>query len=55
MTFPIVLAHGVCRFDKVWNDVLDIDNSTDDTRDNIHYFKGIGSLVSDFSSVGGPG
>ena len=36
MTFPIVSAHGVCRFDKFWSDVLDVDTSADETRDNIH-------------------
>ena len=45
MTFPIVLAHGGCRFDKIWSDVLDIDNSTDDSLDNIHYFKGIRTML----------
>ena len=45
MTFPIVLAHGVCRFDKAWSDVLDIDNSADNARDNIHYFKGIRTML----------
>ena len=23
MSYPIVLAHGVCRFDKVWSDALE--------------------------------
>jgi len=41
MTYPIVLAHGVCRFDKIWSDALDIDNNNDPKLDNLHYFKGL--------------
>ncbi len=41
MTFPIVLAHGVCRFDKVWSDALKIDNNDDPKLDRLHYFKGL--------------
>jgi hypothetical protein len=40
MAIPIVLAHGVCRFDHIWRDVLKIDNSDDEEQDNLHYFKG---------------
>jgi hypothetical protein len=29
MTYPIVLAHGVCRFDVLWNESLDVDNNDD--------------------------
>ena len=45
MAYPIVLAHGVCRFDKVWGDALDIDNSDDEGHDNLHYFKGIRTML----------
>ena len=45
MTFPIVLAHGVCRFDKIWSDALNIDNNDDEARDNLHYFKGIRTML----------
>lgn len=41
MSYPIVIAHGVCRFDKVLNDVLSIDNSNDPQLDQLHYFKGL--------------
>lgn len=41
MSYPIMLAHGVCRFDKVFNDVLSIDNSDDPKLDQLHYFKGL--------------
>jgi hypothetical protein len=41
MTYPIVLAHRVCRFDKIWSDALDIDNNNDPKLDNLHYFKGL--------------
>lgn len=46
MTFPIILAHGVCRFDKIWSDALNIDNSDDESRDNLHYFKGIRTMLN---------
>jgi triacylglycerol lipase len=45
MTFPIILAHGVCRFDKVWADSLNIHNSDDPKLDNLHYFKGIRTML----------
>jgi triacylglycerol lipase len=45
MTFPIVLAHGVCRFDKIWSDALEIDNSNDPKLDQLHYFKGLRTML----------
>ena len=45
MTFPIVLAHGVCRFDRVWSEALNVDNNDDESRDNLHYFKGIRTML----------
>lgn len=45
MTYPIVLAHGVCRFDILWNDSLDIDNNNDPERDKLHYFKGLRTML----------
>lgn len=45
MTFPIILAHGVCRFDALWNEVLELDNCEDESGDNLHYFKGIRSML----------
>lgn len=47
MTYPIVLAHGVCRFDRLWSDALDIDNSADPDRDRWHYFKGLRTMLAD--------
>lgn len=45
MTYPIVLAHGVCRFDILWNESLDADNNNDPKIDNLHYFKGIRTML----------
>ena len=39
MTFPIVLCHGVCRFDQYWSQALDLDNNDNAERDLLHYFK----------------
>ena len=47
MTYPIILAHGVCRFDKVWCDSLNIDNNDDPKLDNLHYFKGVRTLLKE--------
>lgn len=41
MTYPIILAHGVCRFDKLWSGTLGIDECDDEKRDNWHYFRGV--------------
>jgi len=38
-TYPIVLAHGIARFDIVSKQLLDIDNR--DSMDSLHYFKNI--------------
>jgi triacylglycerol esterase/lipase EstA (alpha/beta hydrolase family) len=38
-TYPIVLAHGIARFDALTDMLLDVDN--DDALDHKHYFKGI--------------
>ena len=45
MTYPIVLAHGVCRFDVLLNDALNLDNNDDPELDNLHYFKGIRTML----------
>ena len=45
MTYPIVLAHGVCRFDALLNNALNLDNSDDPELDNLHYFKGIRTIL----------
>ncbi len=38
-TYPIVLAHGIARFDALIDMLRDVDN--DDALDHKHYFKGI--------------
>ena len=45
MTFPIILAHGVCRFDKLSNDILKLDNNDDPKLDMLHYFRGIRTML----------
>lgn len=40
--FPIVLAHGICRFDQLLNETFGLDNKDDDSR---HYFKRIRSTL----------
>ena len=45
MAYPIVLAHGVCRFDVLWNQRLRVDDSDDRRIDNLHYFKGIRTML----------
>lgn len=45
MTFPIILAHGVARFDQIWNDALALDNCDDEQKDLWHYFKGIRTML----------
>lgn len=45
MSYPIVLAHGVCRFDIVWSDALKIDNTNDEKLDQLHYFKGLRTFL----------
>ncbi|MFZ1985017.1 MAG: hypothetical protein WAU91_11430 [Desulfatitalea sp.] len=43
--YPIVLCHGVCRFDILWKDTLHSDNNDDADIDQYHYFKGIRTLL----------
>jgi triacylglycerol lipase len=45
MTFPIILAHGVCRFDKLTNDILKLDNNDDPKLDHLHYFRGLRTML----------
>jgi triacylglycerol lipase len=45
MSFPIILAHGVCRFDVLINDVLQLDNNDDPQLDRLHYFRGIRTML----------
>lgn len=52
MTYPIVLAHGVCRFDIPWNDALNVDNNDDPEIDKWHYFKGIRTMLKGIKDKG---
>ena len=45
MKHPIVLAHGVCRFDVFWHNLLKTDNNDDPKIDKLHYFKGVRTLL----------
>ena len=45
MPFPIVLAHGVCRFDVLWNTAVRLDNTDDAALDELHYFRGIRTML----------
>lgn len=45
MPYPIVLAHGVCRFDVAWNRFFRADNSDNPRIDNLHYFKGVRTML----------
>jgi triacylglycerol lipase len=41
MSYPIVLAHGVCRFDRLWCNTSGIDSNNTPKLDRFHYFKGL--------------
>jgi triacylglycerol lipase len=45
MTYPVILAHGVCRFDILWSDAMQLDNNDDQGHDKLHYFKGIRTML----------
>jgi len=45
MAFPIVLAHGIARFDALGDRILHLDNSPDPQLDCLHYFKCIRSML----------
>jgi len=40
-TYPIILAHGIARFDVGWSRLIDLDNKDDLFLDFFHYFRGI--------------
>ena len=47
--YPIILAHGICRFDQLLNVTFGLDNQDDD---RLHYFKCIRStLIEDGFTV----
>jgi triacylglycerol lipase len=45
MPFPIVLAHGIARFDVLGKTFSQWDNSEDPSLDSLHYFKGIRTML----------
>jgi triacylglycerol lipase len=45
VTFPIVLAHGIARFDVLGDRILHLDNTPDPHLDCMHYFKCIRSML----------
>ena len=47
MTYPIILAHGVCRFDILWNKAIEVDNSDDPEVDRLNYFRGIRTMLKE--------
>jgi len=47
MTYPIVLAHGVGRFDVLWNKAFAVDNSDDPAVDRLHYFRGVRTMLKE--------
>jgi len=46
MTFPIVLAHGIARFDALGDRILHLDNTPDPKLDCLHYFKCIRTMLN---------
>ena len=44
-THPIILAHGIARFDVAWKDLLRLDNQDDPFLDAFHYFRGIRTML----------
>ena len=44
-THPIILAHGIARFDAGWNKLIEIDNRDDPVLDLFHYFRGIRTML----------
>jgi triacylglycerol lipase len=40
-----VLAHGVCRFDVLWNESIEADNTDDPKIDRRHYFRGVRTML----------
>jgi len=44
-TYPIVLAHGIARFDAGWSKLFELDNRDDPVLDQLHYFRGIRTML----------
>jgi len=45
MTFPIVLAHGVCRIDQLWKGASKLPAWARPLADKVHYFRGVRSAL----------
>lgn len=45
MTYPILLVHGLARFDVLWNALLGIDQTRFPLLDRLHYFRGIRTML----------
>ena len=45
MPYPIILAHGVCPFDTLWNRFILDDGKKHHRTDRFHYFKGVRSML----------
>jgi len=44
-TYPIILTHGIARFDVGWNKLIQLDNQDDPFLDSFHYFRGIRTML----------
>ncbi|MDY6951451.1 MAG: hypothetical protein SWE60_08065 [Thermodesulfobacteriota bacterium] len=44
-TYPIILAHGIARFDVGWNRLINLDNKDNPFLDSFHYFRGIRTML----------
>jgi triacylglycerol lipase len=44
-TYPIILAHGIARFDVGWKDLVQLDNQDNPLLDMFHYFRGIRTML----------
>ena len=44
-THPIILAHGIARFDVGWSELIQLDNRDDPVLDMFHYFRGIRTML----------
>ncbi|UCG06968.1 MAG: alpha/beta fold hydrolase [Desulfobacterales bacterium] len=44
-THPIILAHGIARFDVGWNELFQLDNQDDPFLDFFHYYRGIRTML----------
>jgi triacylglycerol lipase len=45
-TYPIILAHGIARFDAGWSELFHLDNQDDPFLDSFHYFRGIRTMLA---------